>query len=95
MELLLQKIRINTAVDRRIQHYLNQEILLLLYNSTVKCHLQYCMLTWCNGNKTLLQTLQRAANKFIRLIFNLRYRESVKNTMQQNHTLTINQLFEN
>ena len=66
MELLLQKIRINTAVVRRIQHYLNQEILLLLYNSMVKSHLQYCILTWCNGNKTLLQTLQRAANKFIR-----------------------------
>ena len=30
LELLLQKIRINTAVVRRIQHYLNQEILLLL-----------------------------------------------------------------
>ena len=94
MELLLQKIRINTAVVRRIQHYLNQEILLLLYNSMVKSHLQYCILTWCNGNKTLQQTLQRAANKFIRLIFKLNYRERVKNTMQQNHILTINQLFE-
>ena len=96
MELSLQKIRINTAVVRRIQHYLNQEILLLLllYNSMVKSHLQYCILTWCNGYKTLLQTLQRAANKFIRLIFKLNYRESVKNTMQQNHILTINQLFE-
>ena len=61
----------------------------------VKSHLQYCILTWCNGNKTLLQTLQRAANKFIRLIFKLNYRESVKNTMQRNHILTINQLFEN
>ena len=45
MELLLQKIRINSAVVRRIQHYLNQKILLLLYNSVVKSHLQYCILT--------------------------------------------------
>ena len=93
MELLLQKIRINTEVVRRIQHYLYQEILLLLYNSMVKSHLQNCILTWCNGNKTLLQTLQRAANKFIWLIFKLNYRESVKNTMQQNRILTINQFF--
>ena len=90
-----KKLRINTAVVRRIQHYLNQEILLLLYNSMVKSHLLYCILIWCNGNKTLLQTLQRAANRFIRLIFTLNYRESVKNTMQQNHESTINQLFEN
>ena len=52
------------------------------------------MLTWCNGNKSLLQTLQQAAKKFIRLIFKLNYCKSVKNTMQQNHILIINQLFE-
>ena len=48
-----------------------------------------------NNIKTLLQNLLRAANKFIRLIFKLKYRESVKNVMQQNHTLTINQLLAN
>ena len=94
MELLLQKTRVNTAVVRRIQRYFNQEILLLLYSSMVKSHLQYYILTWYNGNKTLLQTLQQAANKSIRLIFKLKYGESVKNAMQQNYTLTINQLFE-
>ena len=95
MELLLLKIRIRTAVVRGIQQYLNQEILLLLYNSMVKSHLRCYILTWCNGNKTLLQTLRRAANKFISLIFKLKYRKNAKNVMQQNCLLTINQLFEN
>ena len=81
MELLLQKIRINTAVVKRIQRYLNLEILQLLYNSMVKSHLQYRILTW----------FQRAANNLSRLIFELNYLESVKITMQQNFISTINQ----
>ena len=58
----------------------------------VNSHLQSYILTWCNGNKALLQTLQQAAHKFIKLTFKLKY---CKNVMQQNHILTINQLFEN
>ena len=39
----------------------------------------------------MVQRLQSAANKFIRLIFKLDLRESVKHSMQQLGILTINQ----
>ena len=42
----------------------------------------------------MMQRLQRAANKFVRLIFKLDLRESVKDSMQQLGILTINQLAE-
>ena len=42
----------------------------------------------------MVQRLQSAANKFVRLIFKLDLRESVKDSMQQLGILTINQLAE-
>ena len=42
----------------------------------------------------MVQRVQSAANKFVRLIFKLDLRESVKDSMQQLGILTINQLAE-
>ena len=94
MEVLLQKIRLTTSVVNKIKSLLNKQILFTLYNSLIKSHIQYCILIWCNGNKTMVQRLQSAANKFVRLIFKLDLRESVKDLMQQLGILTINQLAE-
>ena len=58
----------------------------------IKSHLQYCIMTWCSGNKTMVKKLQSSVNKFIRLIFKLNYRDSVKTLMQQYSLLTICQL---
>ena len=94
MEALLNKIRITCSIVHKIRNHLSQRILLLLYNSMIKSHLQYCIMTWCNGNKTMVKKLQSSVNKFIRLIFKLNYRDSVKTLMQQYSLLTIHQLKE-
>ena len=94
MEVLLHKTRLTTSVVNKIKSVLNKQILFTLYNSLIKSHIQYCILIWCNGNKTMAQRLQSAANKFIRLIFKLGLRESVKDSKQQLGILTINQLTE-
>ena len=75
MEVLLSKIRITGSIVHKIRNHLSQRILLLLYNSMIKCHLQYCIMTWCNGNKTMVKKLQSSDNKFIRLIFKFNYIE--------------------
>ena len=94
MEALLSKIRITCSIVHKIRNHLSQRILLLLYNSMIKSHLQYCIMTWCNGNKTTVKKLQSSVNKFIRLIFKLNYRDSAKTLMQQYSLLTIHQLEE-
>ena len=94
MEVLLQKISLTTSVVNKIKSLLNKQILFTLYNLLIKSHIQYCILIWGNGNKTMVQRLQSAANKFVRFIFKLDLRESVKNSMQQLGILTINQLGE-
>ena len=50
MEVLLSKIRITCSIVHKIRNNLSQRGLLLLYNSMIKSHLQYCIMTWCNGN---------------------------------------------
>ena len=43
----------------------------------IKSHLQYCIMTWCNGNKTMVKKLQSSVKKFIRLTFKLNYRDNL------------------
>ena len=94
MEALFKKVRITCSVVNKIRNHLSQRILLLLCNSMIKSHLQYCIMTWCNGNKTMIKQLQSAANKFIRIIFGLSVRDSVIDVMQKHGIFSINQLKE-
>ena len=94
MEALFKKIRITCSVVNKVQNHLSQCILLLLYNSMIKSHLQHCIMTWCNGHKTMIKHLQTAVNKFIRIIFGLNARDSVKDVMQKHSISSINQLKE-
>ena len=94
LEWLLQKVKVCYGIDRKIQLYLNKKTLLLLYNALIKSHLQYCILAWCNGNKTIVKKLQLTTNNFIRLIFGIRQKGSVKNLMKAQNIESINQLME-
>ena len=58
MEALLSKIRITCSIVHKIRNYMSRRILLLLYNSMIKSHLQYWIMTWCNGNKTMVKKLK-------------------------------------
>ena len=54
---------------------------------------RYCITNWCFGNETRIHQLQRICNKFIRLVFGVKKRDSVKNVMKQNGLLTIKQVY--
>lgn len=92
MDFLLQKLRISFSVVKKVSPFLNSQTLKMLYHSMIQSHIFYCITTWCNGNKTALLRLQRMANKFIRMVYNLECRASVKEIMKSNELLTIEQL---
>ena len=58
----------------------------------IQSHFSYCICTWCNGNKTALLSLQRTADKFIRMIYNINHRAPANDVMISNEHLTIKQL---
>ena len=94
MDTVLKRLRISLGVVRKISSYLNRSALTMLYHSMFNCHISYCVTTWCFGNKTVILNLQRSANKFIRLINGLNFRDSVKQVMVQSHLLSVEQTLE-
>ena len=93
METIIGKLRACTGVVRRVKHLFDHKTLLLLYHSLIRCHTNYCITTWCNGNKSLVSKIQRQENKFIRLVFGLKNTDSVKNILQHEKLLSVEQTF--
>ena len=79
-------------VVMRIRSFLNKKAMLTLYHSLMLSHVRYCVVNWCFGNETIVGQLQRICNKFIRIIFGLNRRSSVKDVMIENGLLTIKQI---
>ena len=73
-----------------IRVYLSSKAMLRLYHSLLLSHVRYCTTNWCLGNETRIHQLLRICNKFIRLVFGIKKRDSVKNLMKQYGLLTIN-----
>ena len=64
----------------------------MLYHSLFKSHIR-CISSWCFGNETLIDKLQRLCNKFIKIIFNLFLRENASRTMPEYNLITIKHMF--
>ena len=58
----------------------------MLYHSLFMSHIRYCISSWCFGNETLIDKLQRLYNKFTKIIFNLSLRENVSRTISGGHS---------
>ena len=93
MQELLSKIRRNLSVVRKIVYFLNEASLLQLYHSLIMSHIHYGITVWHNGHIALRKRKQACANKFLRLIFSLDNRASVKNIMKERNILSVNQIF--
>ena len=56
---ILKKIRVNYSLVKKIEQYLREKSLLILYHSLIKSHIDYCIGIWCHGNKIVLDKLCR------------------------------------
>ena len=92
MKNLLIKPRCSLGAICKVKPLLNRDTLLQLYRSLVNSHLLYSVQNWCYGNKTFCQKLQRVSNKFLRIIFGLSKRDSVKDAMIKHKLLNLDQL---
>ena len=96
MEIIKQKIRAVFSAVMRVQSYPSSKAMLSLYHSLLISHVRYCrpITNWCFGNESKTQLLQRICNKFVRLVFNLKRRESVRIVMKENGLLIIEQMYQ-
>ena len=93
MNKILSKIRGNLGVVRRISCFLTRRTLIQLFHSMIMSHIRYGIIVWHYGQASLRKKIQACANKFLRLIFFKKQRDSVKSLMIENKILSINQIF--
>ena len=93
MQNVLSKIKRNLGVVRKVSYFLDRESLLQLFHSLILSHIRYGIIIWHYGQISLRKKLQACANKFLRQIFFLGPRESVRNIMKEHSILSVNQIF--
>ena len=85
MNMIKRKICSSLGSIMRVKPCLTTKAMLILYNSLLLSHLRYCITSWCYGNCTTINQLQRICNKFIRAMYR------IKNVMIKNELLNIQQ----
>ena len=93
MNKLLSKIHRNLGVVRKISCFLNRKTLLQMYHSMIMSHVRYGISVWHHGHIAMRKKIQACANKFLRMIYYMKRRESVKPLMIDNKILSTNQIY--
>ena len=65
MQWLLQKLRCSYHVINKVKEYHDKSSLLTLYHSLINSYVQYCVISWCHGNVSMIQKLQKVSTKAI------------------------------
>ena len=93
MQEVLSKIRRNLGVVRKIARFLDRDSLFQLYHSLILSHIRYGIVVWHHSHKAIRNKIQACANKFLRVIFFLKRRDSVRAIMRENQLLGVNQIY--
>ena len=65
MRWLLQKLRCSYQVINKVEQYLDKSSLLIGYHSLINSYVKYCVISWCHGNITMIQKLQKFQPKHL------------------------------
>ena len=68
MTSIKKKLRKNLGASRKIKSQLGKSALLSLYHSMMEIHIPTGIMSWCHGNITLKNSIQRSCNSFPKLI---------------------------
>ena len=90
---ILSKIQRNLGITYKIAPFLNRNSLFELYHSLIMSHIRYGIIVWHHGNAQIRKKIQACSNKFLRLIFHLKPRDSVRSLMKENKLLSVNQIY--
>ena len=90
---ILSKIQRNLGIVYKIAPFLNRNSLFQLYHSLIMSHIRYGIVVWHHGNAQIRRKIQACSNKFLRLIFHLKPRDSVRSLMKENKLLSVNQIY--
>ena len=90
---ILSKIQRNLGVVRKIARFLDRHSLFQLYHSLIMSHIRNGIVVWFHSHAAIRKKIQACANKFLRIIFHLKPRDSVRALMKENKLLSVNQIY--
>ena len=90
---ILSKIQRNLGVVRKISRFLDRHSLFQLYHSLIMSHIRNGIVVWFHSHAAIRKKIQACANKFLRIIFHLKSRDSVRDLMKENKLLSVNQIY--
>ena len=90
---ILSKIQRNLGIVRKTARFLNRNSLMQLYHSLIVSHIRNGIIVWYHGNQALKKKIQACANKFLRVIFFKKPRDSVRELMKENELLSVHQIY--
>ena len=65
---ILSKVSKNLGIMNKLKEYIPEHILILLYDTLVLPHLNYCIIIWGMCNKYLLERLHKLQKRVVRII---------------------------
>ena len=86
MQWLLQKLRCSYHLMNKVKQYLDKSSLLTLHHSLFNSYVQYCVISWCHDNITMIQKSQKVSTKAINSIHTKKQKNS--HAFQQHNLLT-------
>ena len=90
---ILSKIQRNLGIVRKISRFLDRHSLFQLYHSLIMSHIRNSIVVWFHSHAAIRKKIQACANKFLRIIFNLKPRDSVRALMKEHKLLSVNQIY--
>ena len=64
-----KKLRKNLGACRKIKSQLGKTAMVSLYHSLIECHVRRNIVSWCHGNVTMKNSIQRSCDNFLKLIY--------------------------
>jgi hypothetical protein len=90
---LSKKVAKSIGILSRARKFLDQSTLKLLYYSFQYPYLTYCNVIWGNAGNNLLWPIFRAQKRAIRIIENIKYRDSTKEAFHRLNLLRLPELY--
>ena len=89
MTSIKKKLRKNLGACRKIKSQLGKSAILSLYHSMMESHVRTGIISWCHGNITLKNSIQRSCENFLKFISPT---SDVRNVAAIHNVLSVDQL---
>ena len=92
MVLIKKKLRKNLGVCRKVKSQLGITAMLSLYHSLIESHIRNSIVSWCHGNITMKNSIQRSCDHFLNLIFSNNDPATIRKIMKDHQLFSVDQL---